>query len=468
MKTRPSIKWFIPLLMALIMAVTVPVVYAQKDKKKSGTTTKSKTKPKSTKKEDKTTLETKKKNLQAEIDLTNNLLTETRRNKTLSLSQLVALNKKIEVRQELINTINAEIANLDGQISDTQVEIAEQDSQLVHMKQDYARMIVFAYRNRNSFSSLMFLFSAQDFNQAYLRMKYLQLISTGRKLQAAGIVVRQQELNNKLAELESDRAEKKSLLGTQQEEQGTLAKEKDEKDATYRGLQTKEAQLKADLAKKNAQKTATDSAIARLIREEIARQVAAAAAAANAPKTTAKNPPATGNTPPKSGSTPPKGNTPPTTTPTPGKLTLTPEATALGVSFASNQGKLPWPVERGTIVGHFGTHPHPVLKNVNVQNNGIDISTSAGSMARAVFDGQVTGLTSIPGAGWLVIVRHGEYLTVYSHLEDVAVKQGDNVKTKQNIGKVMTDPSEGTTELHFEVWKSGGIKLDPELWLLKQ
>lgn len=453
MKSNLNIKVFVPVLMAVIMAISVPVVYAQKDKKKTTT----KTKPK-TEKQDKKTLETKKQNLQSEIDLTNKLLAETRRNKTLSLSQLVALNKKIEARQELIATINQEIANLDKQIDVKQDEIAVQDSELVKMKRDYARMIVFAYRNRNSFSSMMFLFSAEDFNQAYLRLKYLQLISTGRRLQGIKIAQHQQELNDQLAELEADKAEKKNLLGSEEVEQTTLAKEKDEKDATFRGLQTKESTLKSDLAKKNSQKVATDSAIARLLREEIAKQVAAAAA----PKPVTPTP-KTGAPTPKTG-TPAPANKPPTPT----KVTLTPEAKELGENFAGNQGKLPWPVERGTIVSHFGKHAHPVLKDVTMQNNGVDISTSSGSMARAVFDGECTGLTSIPGCGWLVIIRHGEYLTVYSNLESVLIKQGDKVKTKQSIGKIMTDQQEGTTELHFEVWKSGGIKLDPEAWLLKQ
>lgn len=442
MKTSPSIKWFVPVIMALFLATSVPFVYAQKDKKK--TTTKSKPK-----KEDKASLQVKKQNLQSEIDLTNKLLAETRRNKTLSLSQLVALNKKIETRLLLIATINQEITLLNKQIASKQEEIVTQDSALARMKREYAHMIVFAYRNRNAFNSMMFLFSASDFNQAFLRVKYMQLISTGRRLQAAKITQTQQQLNEQLAELESDKAEKKALLGNEQDEQNMLAKEKDEKDATFRGLQTKEATLKSDLAKKNAQKVATDSAIARLIREEIARSVAAAnAQKTNTPKTT----------------TPAPGNKPPT----PSKVTLTPEAKELGMNFESNQGKLPWPVERGTVVSRFGKHAHPVLKGVWLQNNGIDISVSSGSMARAVFEGECTGLTSIPGCGWLVIIRHGEYLTVYSNLESVLIKQGDKVKTKQNIGKVMTDQQEGTTELHFEVWKSGGIKLDPELWIMKQ
>ncbi len=451
MKSRLNFKVLVAVLMVMIMGIVVPVAYAQKDKKKTTT----KTKPKE-KKEDKATLEAKKTNLQSEIDLTNKLLAETRRNKTLSLSQLVALNKKIEARQALIATINEEIATLDKEIGVKQTEITLQDSELVKMKRDYAQMIQFAYRNRNAYSSVMFLFSATGFNQAYLRLKYLQLISTSRRLQAQKITEKQLQLNEQLASLEADKAEKKALLGNEETEQQTLSKEKDDKDATFRGLQTKEANLKADLAKKNSQKVATDSAIARLLREEIAKQIAAQTAA-NTP------------TQPKGGANPPKGGTnPPTNTPpAPPKVVLTPEGKKNGETFAANQGSLPWPVERGTIVSKFGKHPHPVLKGVTTQNNGIDISVTSGTMARAVWEGECTGLTNIPGSGWLVIIRHGEYLTVYSQLEEANVKVGDQVKQKQTIGKIATDQQEGTTELHFEVWKSGGIKLDPEAWIAK-
>lgn len=449
MKTsfRINSKRFIPVLMAIILAFTIPFAEAQKKKK---------AKPKA-KKEDKSTLQTKKQNLQSEIDLTNKLLAETRRNKTLSLSQLVTLNKKIEMRQELIATINEEIAVLNKEIILKQNEITMLDSQVAKLKREYAHMIVFAYRNRNAFNNMMFLFAASDFNQAYMRMKYLQLISTGRRLQALKIAAVQQEVNEQLTILEQDKAQKKGLLGNEQEEQGNLAVEKDEKDAAFRGLQTKEANLKADLAKKNAQKVATDLAIQKILDDEMARATAAAKPPTPKvdPKVDPKNPPVV------------KPKDKPTTNPTPTPITLTPEAKTLGADFATNQGKLPWPVEKGTITGRFGKHEHPVLKGVMMQNNGVDISTSSGSMARAVFAGEVTGLTNIPGAGWLVIVRHGEYLTVYANLEEVSVKQGDNVKLKQSIGKVSTDQSEGTTTLHFEVWKSGGVKMDPEAWLTK-
>lgn len=127
---------------------------------------------------------------------------------------------------------------------------------------------------------------------------------------------------------------------------------------------------------------------------------------------------------------------------------------------------MPWPVAQGTIIARFGKQPHPVLKEVFVNNNGIDIATTGVTSARAVFDGEVTGVTNIPGSGWLVIVRHGDYLTVYAKLEETYVKQGDKVKTKQNIGKISEDMDEGQRLLHFEVWQSGIGKTNPETWIL--
>jgi murein hydrolase activator len=424
----------IVVMLAILLAGT-PLVLAQAKKKK---------KPKTKiEKQDKSSLEAKKKDLQSQIELTDKLLKETRRTKTLSLSQLVAINQKIEARESLINEINAEIVELEKQIADNNVLVTQQDTELAHLKNDYARMIVFAYRNQDAYQRMMFIFSADDFNMAFLRMRYLQQIGEGRKQQAEKIAERQQELNENIRALEEQRADKKALLGNNEVEKQQLAVEKNDKDKTFRELQTKEAQLKSDLEKKKSEKANIDNAIQKLIAAELERKTA----------------PPVKTTPPKTGSTPPKATPPPT------KIVLTPEATTLGNSFSANKGALPWPVAQGSISSHFGKQPHPVLQGVFVNNNGIDIATTADAPARAVFDGEVTGVTNIPGSGWLVIVRHGEFLTVYAKLEDVFVKQGDNVKTKQNLGKISKDAEDGQTILHFEVWKSGTGKMNPEPWL---
>ncbi|HET6993028.1 MAG TPA: peptidoglycan DD-metalloendopeptidase family protein [Bacteroidia bacterium] len=442
-KNKPrkvSIKRFVSISIILaILFAGAPFVFAQVKKKK---------KTVKIEKQDKSALEAKKKDLQSQIELTDQLLKETRRTKTLSLAQLVALNKKIEARENLINEINSEIVALDRQIADNNVLVVQQDTEIAQLKRDYARMIVFAYRNRDSYQRMMFIFSADNFNMAFLRMRYMQQISEGRRMQAEKIVDRQQQLNENIRSLEEQKADKKALLGSNETEKQELAIEKDDKDKTFRELQDKELSLKDDLERKKAEKSAIDKAIQELIAEEIAR--ANAKALANSGTSTSK----TNTTPTK------------TNTSTPPKLTLTPEAENLGNSFAGNKGSLPWPVAQGTITSHFGKQPHPVLKDVYVYNNGIDIATPADASARAVFEGEITGVTNIAGSGWLVIVRHGEYLTVYAKLEEVFVKQGDKVKTKQNIGKVSRDSDEGQSVLHFEVWQSGVGKMDPEAWLL--
>ncbi|MCX6310146.1 MAG: peptidoglycan DD-metalloendopeptidase family protein [Bacteroidetes bacterium] len=436
---KVSIKQLVAILIVLaIVLAGSPFVFAQSKKKK--------THPK-VEKQDKTALEAKKKDLQSQIALTDKLLKETRRTKTLSLGQLVALNKKIEARESLIGEINGEIAVLDGEIANNNILVTQQDTEIAQLKRDYARMIVFAYRNRDAYQRMMFIFSAENFNMAFLRMRYMQQIGEGRKQQAEKIVARQQELNENIRALEEQKSDKKELLGSNETEKQQLAVEKDDKDKTFRDLQDKEAQLKDDLEKKKKEKVAIDKAIQDLIAAEMAR------ATAKTNTTTV--------TPPKNGNTPPKNNTP-----EPTKLTLTPEAVNLGNSFAGNKGALPWPVAQGSITSHFGKQAHPVLKDVFVNNNGIDIATTSDASARAVFDGEITGVTNIPGSGWLVIVRHGEYLTVYAKLEEVYVKQGDKVKTKQNIGKISKDSDDGQTVLHFEVWQSGIGKMNPETWLL--
>ncbi len=440
--TKQFVAIFIALAMLLIAS---PFVFAQAKKKKKSSKPKVET-------QDKAALTAKKKDLQSQIDLTDQLLKETRRTKTLSLSQLVALNQKIEARESMIGEINSEINQLDLQIADNNVTVTQLDTEIAQLKRSYAHMIVYAYRNQDAYQRMMFIFSADNFNQAFLRMRYMQQIGESRKEQAEKIADRQQTLNENIRALEDQKADKKELLGSNETEKEQLAVEKDDKDKTFRDLQSKEEQLKTDLAKQKTERANIDAAIQKIISDEAQRAIAKATPSNNA--------------------TAPKNNNPTKTNPanssTPPVPVLTPVEQNLGNSFEENQGKLPWPVIAGTITGHFGKQPHPVLKDVYVNNNGIDIATTVDASARAVFDGEVTGVTNIPGSGWLVIIRHGDYLTVYAKLAEVFVKQGDKVKIKQNIGKVSNDADQGQTILHFEVWKSGLGKMDPEQWLLKR
>jgi septal ring factor EnvC (AmiA/AmiB activator) len=407
-------------------------------------------------------LEKKKQALQKEISNTNSMLEQTRKNKRKSLNQLVVLNNKISKREEVIKTIGSEVKVIDDQISGNEREIARLESELGRLKAEYAGMIYVAWKNRSAYDKLMFLFSSSDFNQAYKRMKYFQQYSENRHRQAALIDSTKAKISGRNKELSQTKQSKSELLSSQEKEKQKLTKEKAEKEEVLTDLQKKEKQLKADLKKKKKDADQLTAAIKRVIEEEVrkSREEAMKAARKEEAERKKKEEKKEGGSKEKPVEKPKK------TEPEPAKetyrLVLTPEAERLGNSFEANRSKLPWPVAEGVITGAFGEHDHPVLKGIKVKNNGIDIATRSGATTRAVYDGVVSGVVSIPGAGQAVIIRHGEYLTVYSNMASVSVSRGDKVKTKQQIGTVLSDDEK--TELHFELWK-GSLLLNPAMWL---
>ncbi|MBL7922916.1 MAG: peptidoglycan DD-metalloendopeptidase family protein [Bacteroidia bacterium] len=382
-------------------------------------------------------LEQKKLKLQKEIDFTNKQLKIVEKNKNATAEQLSALRRKITLREALIGTINSEISTLGGEIASTTREIGSLEEQLQKLRSEYAAMVRNAYRTRNDYQQMMFVFAASDFNQAYKRMKYLQQYGSYRRQQAGQIIDTQAKLSGKKQELETRKNEKTSLRNTEQKQKSTLEKEKQEQDKLLRNLTDREKRLRKELADKQAAKQKLDRAIENIIRKEIeaARKKATAAGKKNVTNSNV--------------------------------FTLTPEAAKLSNSFSGNKGLLPWPVEQGTITGTFGEHPHKELKNIIVKNNGIDIQSAKGAAARAIFEGTVSGVITIPGAGKAVIIRHGEYLSVYSNLESVTVGTGDKVTTKQRIGSLGTASENNRGEIHLEIWKNTA-KLDPKGWLARR
>ncbi len=386
-------------------------------------------------------LQKKKQQLANEIAQTSKILKETQKNKKATLAQLDALRKQILMRERLINTISSEIKNLEGQIGNTNSEIDQLQAELEQLKKEYAAMIRFAFRNQSSYNKLMFVFAAQNFNQAYKRLKYLQQFSEYRQRQAKYIEEAQKKLELKREELEVNKKAKNGLLIEEQEEKVTLGKEKSQQEKMAKQLSAKESTLRKQLQAKQAQQRKLDNQIQAIIKKEIeaARKKAEAEARA-------------------------KGQTVSGDKNSSSNLTLTPEAKALSNQFNANRGKLPWPVEKGTIIEYFGTHEHPQLKGVMIQNNGIDIKTSSGASARAIFNGTVSGVIQIPGGLNAVLVRHGEYTTVYSNLKSVNVKMGQSVSTKQSIGTVATE--EDIASMELQIWK-GINKLNPTEWLAR-
>ncbi|MFM2286069.1 MAG: hypothetical protein RLZZ543_1566 [Bacteroidota bacterium] len=398
-----------------------------------------------------TELERKKKALQKEIELTNKLISETKKNKNLSLGQLKILNKKLEDRKRLIMTIQQEVNMLNSTITSNAEKIEELQVELDRLKASYAKLIRQAYLTRNQESALMLLFSAEDMQQAYKRLYYLRKYNSYRREQALLIQASQEELNGRVKQLKTDLSTKRDLLGSEEREKLELSKEKKEQEQTVSVLQKKEKSLRKDLDKKRAAAKRLDGEIQRVIEREIARERDRAVAKSKAEKEVARKKAVSAGKPvPEE--------------PKEVEVRVTSETRALSGKFESNQGRLPWPVDRGVISESFGTHPHPVLKGITTNNNGINISAPAGASVKAIYDGEVTGVISIPGANMAVILKHGEYLTVYSNLASVSVSKGQKIHTGQVVGVADKDDSGNKSEAHLEIWK-GKTKLNPAAWI---
>lgn len=381
--------------------------------------------------------------LQKEIATANQLLKKTTKDKEMTLNEVSILDKKIKQREKLIKAYNQQIAVLDEEIDAGQTHIKTLNADLKSLRKEYAKMIVFAYRNRSNYTRLGYVFASNDFNQAFSRLRYIRQFSDARKIKMDQIAGTERRITGEVEANRKAREERASMLMDEQTQQEALQQEKDELNRQVANLKKKEGSIQQDIKNKQQQAQKLQEAIDKIIAEEIrlanerSRKEAEKKAAENKNKTPASKE---------------KG------------MALTPAEKTLSTNFACNKGKLPWPVERGVVSSSFGKHASVVSDKVTVTNNGIDIATTDGAQARAVFDGEVASVTKLTGANTVVIVRHGEYFTVYSNLENVTVKRGDQVSTKQHLGTVHTNKTEGKTELHFELLKETH-RQDPASWL---
>ncbi|WP_209856822.1 peptidoglycan DD-metalloendopeptidase family protein [Chitinophaga sp. OAE865] len=446
-------------------------------------------------------LERRKKDLQREIDEANEQLKETKKSTRESLGQLRALRDKITLRTRLINNINEEINFINGDINTAARDVKTLQKDLDTLKAQYAQLVIYAYKNRSSYDMLNFVFSAESFNDAVKRFQYLKQYREYRRRQADNIVSTQEQLNRKIQNLESQRVRRSDALKTEQEQRNTLEIDKKEKDEVLNKLKGREKELVADInqRKKDAQKVqlAIRAVIRREIeearrkaaeeeaarrkaaeekrrREEEARKAAALAAAERAKAAAANNNNNNAANTPAPTPAPPPAKTP-EPAPEPEKpaartenvLEATPEALALSESFEANRGKLPWPVDAGNIIEHFGIHQHAVMEHIQVPSDGIVIATTKGGAVKSIFDGEVKSVVVMPGSGYVIIIRHGQYFTTYVRLQTTRVKKGDNVKTGQVIGTASTNDIENTGEVELQIWK-GITKQNPEQWIRRR
>jgi septal ring factor EnvC (AmiA/AmiB activator) len=383
------------------------------------------------------------------IQEANRILEQTKARKEASIGQLNAIKEKITVQKGVIRNISSELHYIDTDVQKTEFQVSEMQTDLEKLKAEYAKMIYSASKTANSYNRLMFLFASDSFNQFVMRLRYLRQYAEARKAQVAEIDRVTQNLNQELTVLNSKKQKKEKVLHVQLAENKNLLNMKGQQDQVITKLSKQEQELRREVDRRQQSVRKLDNLIADMVREEIARAAAAARARAKSP-TSAGN-----RTTRNESATDAEISV--------NKVSMTPEMAVLSSSFSGNRGRLLWPVAKGFISQRFGKHSHPVLKGVIVENRGIDIQTSHGEAARAVFDGKVLTVASVPGMNNIVMIQHGDYFTVFAKLRSVNVSEGQHVNRKDVIGTVYTN-SEGTSELQFQIWKNSA-NLNPENWL---
>ena len=317
-------------------------------------------------------LQKKKRDAENEIEYTTKLLNEVQNNQKLSLNRLQLLNNQIKKRNAVISAINSEINLYQQFIDNNTLAIELMKSDMIEIKKEYAELIRSAYRNRNAYDQILFLLSAENMNQAYRRHLYMKHYTVYRESQVEIIEAIQLSLNQKTEKLEEQKLIKLQLVTETKKETRKLLEEKTQKNSEIKKLQKEQQTLRNKLRQQREIEQRLEKEIQNIIEEETGTSKSAGE----------------------------KG------------FMLTPEQKLVGDSFAQNKKRLPWPVERGVIIEHFGINQHPVLKNVQTRNNGISIATEAGSKVRSVFNGEVSRVFGITGGNTAVIIRHGKYLSV--------------------------------------------------------
>lgn len=380
-------------------------------------------------------LEREKKENLRKIEQTNQMLKEVKREKSVSISQLKVLKEQARLKRKKIETIHDELGMLQTDIEGIMTEEQRMAQTLRNIKKEYAAMVYAASKARIT-NQLLYLFASNTFNQFLMRLQYLRYYSEARKKQASQIMEVSRKLVSQQQKLSEVKKGKEVLLTTEVEENKQLEHLKEDQKKVVSQLSAQEQELKDKIENHKAALRRLERMISELVAAEIRKSRKMA------------GPPS----PEREDDGPDQ------------RMLLTPEGRIISNSFAGNRGKLNWPVQNGFISSGFGRHEHAVLKRVYVDNLGVDITTKPGEKVRAVFEGVVGLVGQVPGMnGQIVMVRHGEYFSVYSGLRNIQVSTGDRLKMKQVIGEVIRD-DEGAALLQFQIWKNNK-RLDPEDWL---
>ena len=347
------------------------------------------------------------------------ILKETEKSKNVTTGKLNVINKQINNRVSYISNLKKEIKFQNNEILDLIGVIYSLTNDLKILKNEYSEMIYYSYKSRSSLDKLGYVFSSNSYNQMFRRLGYIVQYTNSRKKQIQEIEIVTNELDNQKNNLIHEKKIQNKLLSDEVTENNKLQKLKRNQKKTISDLGKKERRIKKELKERRISLEQLDNLIKEVIRSESEKL---------------------------SG--------------------VDLDLIKLSESFETNIGKLIWPVSSGFISNKFGVHPHPVIKNVKVKNDGIDIQTSKGSKVYSVFSGKVSTVAFIPGMNNVIIINHGEYYTLYAKLKNLLVEKGDIITIGQNIADIVTN-SDGVSELQFQVWKNN-IKLNPEKWIMKK
>ena len=415
-------------------------------------------------------LESKRGALQKQIAETESLLKTTKKDVGSQLNGLAALSGQIEERKRYINSINKDVDAIGDELYKLERQLGVLRKDLADKKKKYESSVQYLYKNKSIEEKLMFIFSADNLTKMYRRLRYVREYATYQRLQGEEILKKQEQINRKRAELQQVKAAKESLLKERESEKAKLEVQEKEKRTLVANLKNKQQGLQGEIRRKKTDATRLTARIDRLIAEEIekarkraeeeARREAEARRKAAEAKSTSKESEAKKSDSRKSSSSRKSAAEKPMES-----YSMSREDRELSGNFANNRGRLPMPISGSYIItSHYGEYAVEGLRNVKLDNKGIDIQGRPGAQARAIFDGKVAAVFQLNGL-FNVLIRHGNYISVYCNLSSASVKQGDNVSTKQSIGQVFSDMSDsGRTVLHFQLRREKE-KLNPEPWL---
>lgn len=393
--------------------------------------------------------------LEKNISNTKSLLEKTKSTKEVTLNELKLIDNQVKFREELLQNFDNQIKGTELKIEQKNMQIEELETKLKSLKIQYKKLVIYAYKKRSKAGQMMFLFSSTSYYEALKRKKYLDKIAEIQRKQKLIILQHKKLIAREKGELVEEKTYKEKIADEKRVEKDEILKDKDKQAKTLTKLKQEETKLIAQMQKDELRKQEIKRKIDQIIQADIAKN------SAKNSKTTKTS--KSGDKKPKSGTT--TGTN--TKTKPDKEVTLSePKDVALNSNFESNKGKLPWPVTTGSITEGFGKNAHPSIPNIFTNNNGVDFSTNKGAQVRAVFEGEVTTVINIVGAGKTIIIKHGNYRTVYSNLQDVYVTKGDKVNTKQAIGSLLPPESGSLSVLHFEVRQDVAV-LNPSLWITR-